>query len=57
MSAESNTSRRRVMAGNWKMYKTQSETRAFFAAFLPLIGDAVHCDVVIAPPFTRLRRR
>jgi len=54
MSAEYNTKRRRVMAGNWKMYKTQSETRAFFAAFLPLIGDAVHCDVVIAPPFTSI---
>src|SRR5437762_4374743 len=46
--------RRRVMAGNWKMYKTQSETRAFFAAFLPIVGDAAQCDVVIAPPFTSI---
>jgi triosephosphate isomerase len=50
----SNPIRRRVMAGNWKMYKTQAETGAFFAAFLPLIADATHCDVVIAPPFTSI---
>ena len=50
----STRARRRVMAGNWKMYKTQAETRAFFTAFLPLIADATHCDVVIAPPFTSI---
>ncbi len=42
------------MAGNWKMYKTQAETRAFFAAFLPLVSAASHCEVVVAPPFTAL---
>jgi triosephosphate isomerase (TIM) len=47
-----NPTRRRVIAGNWKMYKTQAETRAFFAAFLPLIAGVKHCDTVIAPPFT-----
>jgi triosephosphate isomerase len=36
------------------MYKTQSETKAFFAAFLPVIGDATHCDVVIAPPYSSI---
>jgi len=50
----STQARRRVMAGNWKMYKTQAETRAFFTAFLPLIAHATHCDVVIAPPFTSI---
>jgi triosephosphate isomerase len=43
--------RRRVIAGNWKMFKTQAETRAFFSAFLPLVAAAKHCDIVIAPPF------
>jgi triosephosphate isomerase (TIM) len=47
-----NPTRRRVIAGNWKMYKTQAETRAFFSAFLPLVAGAKHCDTVIAPPFT-----
>ena len=46
--------RRRVIAGNWKMYKTQPETRAFFEVFLPLIQNAHHCDIVIAPPFTSI---
>ena len=36
------------------MYKTQADTRAFFSAFLPLVADASHCDVVIAPPFTSI---
>ena len=45
-------SRRRVIAGNWKMYKTLAETRAFFSAFAPLVASAKHCDIVIAPPFT-----
>jgi triosephosphate isomerase (TIM) len=46
--------RRRVIAGNWKMYKTQAETRAFFSAFLPLVAGARQCDIVIAPPFTAI---
>src|SRR5260221_682488 len=46
--------RRPVIAGNWKMYKTQAETRAYFAAFVPLVSGTTHCDIVIAPPFTAL---
>jgi triosephosphate isomerase len=36
------------------MYKTQAETRAFFAEFLPLVAGATDCDIVIAPPFTAI---
>jgi triosephosphate isomerase len=50
----SHTKRRCVIAGNWKMYKTLAETRAFFSAFNPLVADATHCDIVIAPPFTAI---
>jgi triosephosphate isomerase len=46
--------RRRVIAGNWKMYKTLAETRAFFAAFNPLVANSKHCDIVVAPPFTAI---
>ena len=46
--------RRPVIAGNWKMYKTQAETRAFFEVFCPLVKESKHCDIVIAPPFTAL---
>jgi triosephosphate isomerase len=46
--------RRPVIAGNWKMYKTQAETRAYFSAFAPLVANSDHCDIIIAPPFTAL---
>ncbi len=36
------------------MFKTQAETRAFFSTFVPLVGGARHCDIVIAPPFTAI---
>ncbi len=42
--------RRPLMAGNWKMYKTRPETRAFFSAFLPLVGDVGDRDVLLCPP-------
>jgi triosephosphate isomerase len=48
----SQTHRRRVIAGNWKMFKTLAETRAFFNGFTPLVANAKHCDIVVAPPFT-----
>jgi len=46
--------RRRVMAGNWKMYKTIAETRSCLELFLPLVAEAKDCDIVIAPPFTAI---
>jgi triosephosphate isomerase len=46
--------RRPVIAGNWKMYKTQAEARAYFAALAPLVQGCVHCDIIVAPPFTAL---
>ena len=33
------------------------ETRAFFAAFKPLVAGVTHCDIVIAPTFTSICRR
>ena len=46
--------RRRVMAGNWKMYKTHAETRAFFSHFVPAVAKCTHADILIAPPFTAI---
>lgn len=46
--------RKPVIAGNWKMYKTQKEARDFFVAFKPLVGGATHCEIVVAPPFTAI---
>jgi triosephosphate isomerase len=46
--------RRPVIAGNWKMYKTQAEARAYFSALAPLVQGCTHCDIIVAPPFTAL---
>jgi triosephosphate isomerase (TIM) len=46
--------RRPVIAGNWKMYKTQAEARAYFVALAPLVSGSTHCDIIVAPPFTAL---
>jgi triosephosphate isomerase len=46
--------RRPVIAGNWKMYKTQAEARAFFEKFAPLVAASNHCDTVIGAPYTAL---
>ncbi|MDQ1473597.1 MAG: triosephosphate isomerase [Bryobacterales bacterium] len=43
-----------MMAGNWKMYKTPAETKAFFEAFKPLTESAANRDIVICPPFPNL---
>ncbi len=46
--------RRPVIAGNWKMYKTRAETRAFFEVFKPPVAGSQHCDIIVAPPFTAI---
>jgi triosephosphate isomerase len=43
-----------VIAGNWKMFKTQEETRDFFDDLEPLVANSSHCDIVICPPFTSI---
>lgn len=48
------SSRRPVIAGNWKMFKTGADTRTFFDAFHPSVKVAKHCDIVIAPPYTAI---
>src|SRR5215472_7516346 len=50
----SGNKRRRVIAGNWKMYKNQMATRAFFTKFKSLVAGVTDCDIVVAPPFTSL---
>ncbi len=48
-------SRRPVIAGNWKMYKLADEAVQTAIALKPLVANANHCDVVIAPVFTALK--
>ena len=47
--------RKPVIAGNWKMFKTLSEAVATAVALKPLVSNANHCEVVIAPVFTALK--
>src|SRR5205085_913274 len=47
--------RKPVIAGNWKMYKTVSESVETALALKPLVANANHCEVVIAPVFTALK--
>ncbi|MBD0303438.1 MAG: triose-phosphate isomerase [Tolypothrix sp. T3-bin4] len=47
--------RKIVIAGNWKMYKTQAETQEFLRGFLPhLEGTPQGREVILCPPFTDL---
>src|ERR1044072_10019843 len=47
--------RKPVIAGNWKMYKTVAEAVDTALALKPLVANANHCEVVIAPVFTALK--
>jgi len=46
--------RRPLIAGNWKLYKSLAEARAFVEELKPLIVDCKDVDVVIAPVFTAI---
>ncbi len=47
-------SRRPLMAGNWKMYKTQPEAVVYARAFVPLVTGVDDRDILLCPPFTDL---
>lgn len=44
--------RKHLIAANWKMYKTPSESATFFETFLPLIREFRSVDVAIFPSIT-----
>lgn len=47
--------RKKVIAGNWKMYKTQSEAAEFLEGFIPHLEDTPDDrEVVLCVPFTDL---
>jgi triosephosphate isomerase len=47
--------RKPVIAGNWKMYKLLAESVQTALDLKPLVANANHCEVVIAPVFTALK--
>src|SRR5437763_12659495 len=47
--------RKPVIAGNWKMYKTVGDSVSTALALKPLVANANHCAVIIAPVFTAIK--
>src|ERR671939_731350 len=47
--------RKPVIAGNWKMYKLLGDAVDTALALKPLVANANHCEVVIAPVFTAIK--
>ena len=46
--------RKKLMAANWKMYKTPDQTRDFFRDFVPLIADHPRDEIAVCPSFVCL---
>jgi triosephosphate isomerase len=44
-----------LVAGNWKMYKTESQAEEYIQALLPRVSSVSEVDVAICVPFTDLR--
>ncbi len=44
-----------LIAGNWKMYKTEAQAEQYIQALLPLLAAVSGVDVGICVPFTDLR--
>jgi triosephosphate isomerase (TIM) len=47
--------RRPLIAGNWKMFKLIGDAVETAVALKPLVANANHSDILIAPPFTALK--
>lgn len=43
-------SRKKLIAGNWKMYKNPAQTREFFRDFLPMVAGHTRDEIVVCPP-------
>ncbi|MGO9520403.1 MAG: triose-phosphate isomerase [Candidatus Korobacteraceae bacterium] len=45
----------KLIAANWKMYKTPEQTTEFLAEFLPMVAGHTRDEIVVCPPFVDLR--
>ena len=45
-------SRTKLIAANWKMYKTPAEAKAFTDAFLPLVTGHLRDEIALFPSVT-----
>ena len=46
--------RKKLMAANWKMYKTPQQAQEFLRAFLPLVEGHTRDEIAICPPYVCL---
>jgi triosephosphate isomerase (TIM) len=46
--------RKKLIAANWKMYKTPDEAYGFFRDFLPLVANHDRDEIVVCPPYIDL---
>ncbi|HEY7830872.1 MAG TPA: triose-phosphate isomerase [Solirubrobacteraceae bacterium] len=53
--AKTTPARTPLVAGNWKMYKTESDAEEYIQALLPRVAAVSGVDVAICVPFTDLR--
>jgi triosephosphate isomerase len=44
--------RKKVMAANWKMFKTPDETQDYLHQFLPMVAGHDRDEIVVCPPYT-----
>jgi triosephosphate isomerase (TIM) len=47
--------RKPLIAGNWKMYKTEAQAEQYIQALLPRVSSSIGVDIGICVPFTDLR--
>jgi triosephosphate isomerase (TIM) len=47
--------RKKLIAANWKMYKTPDQARAFVTDFLPLVAGHDRDEIVLCPPYVDLQ--
>jgi len=46
--------RKPIIAGNWKMNKTASESKQLISELIPLVKDVDSVDIVVCPPFVNI---
>jgi len=46
--------RKKLIAANWKMYKTPDQARAYVREFLPMVADHTRDEIVVCPPYVDL---
>src|SRR5262245_21771883 len=54
LQLENRMPRKKLMAANWKMFKTPDQAKEFFANFLPMVAGHSRDEIAVCPPFVCL---